>query len=90
MRAKRKPLDAAAFASVAVLQPDPVQSAAGPRRSPMFTGAAARSRAGKVPIQGYYSEDVRRRMKILAAKTGRTVEDLLGEAIHDLLTKHPD
>jgi len=42
----------------------------------------------KVQIQGYFWPETRRRLKMLAAKEGRTVEELLGQAIADLLTKH--
>jgi hypothetical protein len=49
---------------------------------------AAPSRANKVQIQGYFAEEVRRNLKILAAHESRTVEDLLSEAIADLLAKH--
>jgi len=83
---KRKALDVAAFGDAAVLQPDPVRLATGRKQAPVITGAT--SRAGKVQIQGYFSEELRRRLKMLAAQSGRTIEDLLGEAIGDLLTKH--
>jgi len=36
---------------------------------------------------GYFPEELRRRLKVLSAKIGRSQEDLLGEAINDLLQK---
>lgn len=86
---KRKPLDVSAFASAALPQPDPVQKAtalkAVPAARPQLKGPP--SRANKVQIQGYFPEETRRRLKVLAAREGRSLEDLLGEAINDLLEK---
>jgi hypothetical protein len=84
---KRKPFDTAALAAAAVAQPDPVQQAiAKPVAEP--PKRAGGSRADRVQIQGYFPEETRRRLKMLAARTDRTVEDLLGEALADLLAKH--
>ena len=86
---KRKSLDMAALTSAALPQPDPVRLAVAPQ-----AGSEARSkngqvsRANKVQIQGYFPESTRRELKALAATQGRTVEDLLAEAIADLLAKH--
>ncbi len=84
---KRKPLDTAALAAAAVQQPDPVQLAVAkpvaerPKR-------AGGSRLGRVPIGGHFPEETRRQLKMLAVRQDRTVEDLLSEAIADVLTKH--
>lgn len=84
---KRKPLDTAALGAAAVQQPDPVQLAIAkpgveqPRR-------AGGSRADRVQIQGHYPEETRRQFKMLAARLDRTVENLLGEAIADVMTKY--
>jgi hypothetical protein len=86
MTARRKPLDPSVFANAAVAQPDPVQAATANQRRTVASGQT--SRAGKVQVQGYFPEDTRRRLKILAAQQGRTLEDLLGEAIADLMAKH--
>ena len=84
---KRKPLDTAALAAASVQQPDPVQLAtAKPVTEPVKR--AGGSRAGRVQIQGYFPEETRRALKMLAVRQDRTVEDLLGEAIADLLAKH--
>ena len=90
---KRKPIDISAIAAVARPQGDPVVKATAreteQRRDVPSAGTkfGASSRAGRVQIQGYSPEETRRRMKMLAAQEGRTLEDLLGEAIADLLEK---
>ncbi|TAN40132.1 MAG: hypothetical protein EPN22_17590 [Nitrospirae bacterium] len=95
--AKRKPisLDPAAFADAAIPQPDPVHVATEPRRFPAVDGSSRPtkgskqgSRVGKVQVQCWVTEDTRRRLKVLAANTGRTVELLLTGAIDDLLARH--
>jgi hypothetical protein len=95
MSAKRRPLDASMFATAAVGQPDPVAVAIAPRAEPprleslgVPAPKAKHSRAGKVQVQGYFSQATRRQLKMLAAQQGRTVEDVLGEAIADVLAKH--
>jgi len=85
---KRKPLNTAAFASAAVPQADPVHVATSPRTQPAPVKAGKTSRADKVQIQGYFPEETRRHLKMLAAQQGRTVEELLGEALTDLFRKH--
>jgi hypothetical protein len=93
--AKRKPLDTAAFASVAIARPDPVEAALAPAPMPAPASAPKHgteptqsSRAGKVQIQGYFPKETRRQLKTLAAGTDRTVEEILGEAITDVLAKY--
>jgi hypothetical protein len=84
---KRKPLDAAALAAASVQQPDPVQLAtARPVAEP--PKRAGGTRASRVQIQGYFPEDTRRQLKMLAVRQDRTVEDVLGEAIGDVLVKY--
>ena len=39
-------------------------------------------------IQGYFPAPTRRRLKMLAVTSGRTMEELLGEALDDLFAKH--
>jgi len=138
MSIKRKPLalDPAAFASVAVPQPDPVavatesmtattseivhsmlatDSRVEEQRTPKVTrprDSAARigtrprarenktretteapsprqqaSRVGKVQVQAWVTEETRRRLKILAVSTDRTIDEILTEAIDALLSE---
>jgi hypothetical protein len=86
---KRKPLDTAALAAASVAQPDPVQLAtATPVNAPTKIEHWRPSRVGKVAIQGYFPEETRRELKMLAVRQDRTVEDLLGEAVADVLRKY--
>jgi hypothetical protein len=93
--AKRKPLDTAAFANAAIARPDPVEAAiaTAPMPAPVSaprhaTEPTQSSRVGKVQIQGYFPKETRRRLKTLAATQDRTIEDLLGEAITELLSRY--
>lgn len=44
-------------------------------------------RVGKKPLVGYFSKDAHKAIKQLALDLDRKVEDLMGEAFHDLLVK---
>ena len=59
----------------------PEQAAPDPR-------AAQPGRVGKVSVAGYFSPEVRRQLKRLAADGDTTVQALLGEALNDLFAKH--
>ena len=45
-------------------------------------------RVGKVAVTGYFTPEVRRQLKRLAADADSTVQALLGEALNDLFAKH--
>ncbi len=70
--------------------------AAGPIRNPVDRLEESRegrrqpqgSRVGKVQIQGYFPAATRKRLKMLAVSRGRTMEELLAEALDDLFAKH--
>jgi hypothetical protein len=85
---KRKPLNTAALAAASVEQPDAVHMATAAKRLTAKSAGGRGSRTDKVQIQGYFPEETRRRLKMLAVQRDRTLEDLLGEAIADLFTKH--
>ena len=70
----------AATASQAV-QSEPAQAAG-------TTGRARKPREGKKLVGGYFSQELSRRINVLAAEQGITVQALLGEAIDDLMRKH--
>jgi hypothetical protein len=80
----RKPLDIKALSSAAGPTVNPVDAIVHARAG----RATQRSRIGKVQIQGYFPTATRARLKMLAARDSRTVEDLLAEAVEDLLRKH--
>ena len=57
-------------------------------RSP---GGARRDRSGTVLIGGHYAPEVRRSLMLVQAEpenTGKTLKQLLGEAINDLCAKY--
>ena len=49
-----------------------------------------KSRIGRVPIQGYFEELTRDRLKFLALRDKTTVESLMSEAFQDYFEKHKD
>lgn len=85
MSTKRSALNVAALRTVAGPQADPVEKLERPKAR---FGAQQRSRIGKVPIQGYYPEETRDRLKVLSIRTKKTVEELLGEGIEHVLQKY--
>lgn len=48
------------------------------------------SRVGKVQVMTYVHPDKRKNLKILAAVLGRSQEELLHEAVEELLARHQD
>ena len=60
--------------------PDAAAVPAQPRTQP--------GRVGKVSVTGYFSPEVRRQLKRLAADADTTVQALLAEALNDLFAKH--
>lgn len=44
--------------------------------------------AGTVPITAHLPKEVRDRLKILAVRLDRTMNDLMAEALSDLFAKH--
>lgn len=57
-------------------------------RPPARTAAVAPSRAGTKPITGFFPEEVRVQLKMLAAKEKRSMENMLAEALNDLFAKY--
>lgn len=66
-------------------EPEPVSASGGAADAPRATPA---TRAGTKPIAGHFPAGVRTQLKMLAAEKGRTMEDLLGEALNDLFAKY--
>ena len=52
------------------------------------TRAGPRSRAGTVPITAHLPKEIRDRLKILAVRLDRTMNELMAEALNDLFKKH--
>lgn len=82
---KRKPLDASAFAAVAVPIPDPVAVAVAKRPTAPTPEARQPSRAGKVQVQAWVPAEMRRQLKVLAATTDTTIEELITRGIQLVL-----
>ncbi len=49
---------------------------------------APASRIGQKPVTGYFAEDVRIQLKMLAAEQRRSMENMIGEALNDLFAKY--
>ena len=49
---------------------------------------APASRTGQKPVTGYFDEDVRIQLKMLAAEQRRSMESMIGEALNDLFAKY--
>ena len=87
-------VDSAPFAAVAVPIPDPVAVAVAKRTAPaplvvapIENSPRQASRAGKVQVQAWVPSDMRRQLKILAATTDTTIEDLITRGIQLVLTE---
>ncbi len=50
--------------------------------------AVAPSRAGTKPITGFFPDEVRVQLKVLAAEKRRSMESMLAEALNDLFAKY--
>ena len=48
----------------------------------------APSRTGKTNLTAYLSQDYKRNMRLIQAKTGKSLQALIAEALNDLFTKH--
>lgn len=53
---------------------------------PLTEASAPRARAGKTMIAGYFSPELARAVKLLAAERGVTVQALVGEGLDHVLT----
>ena len=70
----------------------PKLDSVGPIYEPSPTAAAvpytAPSRAGKTNLTAYLSHDYKRNMRLIQAKTGRSLQTLIAEALNDLFAKY--
>lgn len=64
-----------------------VASPHSPARSPQAPSLPP-SRRGKKPVTGFFDPSVSRHLKQLALEKNTTLQQLLGEAINDLLSKY--
>jgi len=56
-------------------------------RGERASGYIQPGRVGKKPLVGYFDKEAHKAIKQLALDLDRKVEDLMGEAFHDLLLK---
>ena len=82
----------AALQSALKTKPEPVPAV---REAVSTTTAAAvagsytaPSRAGKTNLTAYLSKDYKRNMRLIQAKTGRSLQTLIAEALNDLFAKY--
>jgi len=52
------------------------------------TSYIAPSREGKTNLTAYLSQDYKRNMRLIQAKTGRSLQTLIAEALNDLFVKY--
>lgn len=79
---KRKPLDIGALDVVAGAPEQTV------RKLETKAAGKAPSRAGKVQISAFVSDDTRKQLKLLATEQGRSLNDLLSEGFDLLFEKY--
>lgn len=85
-----KPNKMAALQNALKAKPEPaapVRDAAPELGQPAATYLAP-SRAGKTNLTAYLSQDYKRNMRLIQAKTGRSLQDLIAEALNDLFAKY--
>ena len=60
------------------------------KAQPLATGAAsiAQSRVGKVNVSAYFPPEVKSSLRLVQAKRGGKIQDLLAEALNMLFTKY--
>jgi hypothetical protein len=51
-------------------------------------GYKAPSREGKTPVTAYLSPDYKRSLRLIQAKSGGSLQDLIAEALNELFTKY--
>jgi hypothetical protein len=78
----------AALQSALKTKSEPVKST---REQPVITEVGsytAPSRVGKTNLTAYLSPDYKRNMRLIQAKTGRSLQTLIAEALNDLFSKY--
>ncbi len=84
---KRPNLSALADAAGSV-RARPIEPAAAIQEPRPARPTAAPSRVGLKPVTGFFPQEVRMQLKILAAEQTRSMEDMLAEALNDLFAKY--
>lgn len=89
-----KPNKMAALQSALKARPEPPAAPIAPpvAREPAPAASSASymapSLVGKTNITAYLSEDYKRNLRLIQAKTGRSLQTLIAESLNDLFQKH--
>jgi hypothetical protein len=80
----------AALQSALKAKPEPIAVAREANKATTAAAASyiAPSRAGKTNLTAYLSQDYKRNMRLIQAKTGRSLQTLIAEALNDLFVKY--
>ncbi|MGP0566710.1 MULTISPECIES: ribbon-helix-helix domain-containing protein [unclassified Nitrospina] len=46
------------------------------------------AKTGKVNVTGYFDPEVKSSLRLIQAKTGKTIQDILAEALNDVFAKY--
>jgi hypothetical protein len=85
MAALQSALKAKPEAPAVPIAPPPARQ---PSPAAASTSYMAPSRAGKTNITAYLSQDYKRNLRLIQAKTGRSLQTLIAESLNDLFQKH--
>lgn len=66
----------------------PARPAVPPKTAAASPSYTAPSRTGKTNITAYLSPDYKRNMRLIQAKTGRSLQTLVAEALNDMFAKY--
>jgi hypothetical protein len=84
----RTGLQAALRSSAKGAPPASEASAAKPEPAGRLSASAQPSRAGKTNVTGYFPPEVKASLRLVQARRGGTIQDILAEALNDLFTKY--
>jgi hypothetical protein len=62
--------------------------AAPPKQEPTERPASQPSRIGKTNVTGYFPPEVKASLRLVQARRGGTIQDILAEALNDLFAKY--
>jgi hypothetical protein len=68
--------------------PPPAKNPEPPQSTERPGSYKAPSREGKTPITAYLSHDFKSSLRLIQAKRGGSVQELIAEALNDLFAKH--
>lgn len=68
--------------TVAVLEPEIMEL---PKAK---EGRSKVSKTGKVNVTGYFDPEVKSSLRLIQAKSGKTIQDILAEALNDVFAKY--